>query len=224
VTAPRRTQWLLNAATGAVTVLAIIVGVLRVRAAILEPTVAAGAGSRTKTVPNWREFSRAGTRMGPINAPVTIVEFSDFQCPFCRVASGDLHDLRRWYAKDVAVVYRHLPIHKFAQPAARAAECAARTGAFEAFHDLLFAEAESIGAKRWTRFAIEVGIHDTAQFKSCMDEPSVAALVHQDSAAAAALGAEGTPTFLINNLMISGDPGFERLNEYVKAARRQSQR
>jgi protein-disulfide isomerase len=210
-----------NAATAVVTILAVITGTLRLRAEFLDRTAAPPA-VRTRMVSNWRDFSTAGTRMGPANTAVTILEFSDFQCPFCRVASGDLRDLRHRYPDDVSVVYRHFPIHTHAREAAIAAECADRVGSFEAFHDRLFAQPDSIGAKRWTRFAAEAGILDTAQFARCLNTRSAAYQVHQDSVAAVALGVQGTPTFLINDLMVIGNPGFEQLSEYVKAALRRN--
>ena len=210
-----------NAATAVVMTLAVITGTLRLRAEFLGRTAVPPA-VRTRIVSNWREFSTAGTRMGPANTAVTIVEFSDFQCPFCRIASGDLHNLRHRYPDHVSVVYRHFPIHTHAREAAIAAECAGRVGSFEAFHDRLFAQPDSIGAKRWIRFAVEAGILDAVQFARCLSTRSVAVLVNQDSAAAVALGVEGTPTILINDLMVIGDPGFEQLNEYVKAALRRN--
>lgn len=149
-----------------------------------------------------------------------MVEFLDYQCPFCRVASGSIHDLRRWYSKDLAVVYRHLPIpaHKYAYQAALAVECAGRTNKFEAMHDLLFAQPESLGAKPWTRLALEAGVNDTVQFVRCMTDGSAAAAVRRDSVAAVALGATGTPTFLINDVVVSGNVGFAQLNEHIKNA------
>jgi protein-disulfide isomerase len=218
MTAGRYREWFWNAATGVVMVMALVLGAMRLRSEFFVHSDSVPSAMRTKVVKQWRTFSSAGDRMGPAYAPVTIVEFSDFQCPYCRVASGDLHDLRRWYPDDVVIVYRHFPIHRLARPAAVAAECAGRQGTFEAFHDLLFANPESIGNKPWNRFAVEAHVGDTVEFDRCMDSRSATAVVDRDSAAAVALGVQGTPTFLINSLMVIGNPGFEQLNDYVKAA------
>lgn len=214
----RYVEWLLNGATVLVTICAVVIAGLRIRDEVVGHSSVGAAG--TRTISNWREFGNAGTRIGAKNAPVTIVEFLDFQCPFCRVASGSIRDLRRWYTKDLAVVYRHLPIpfHKFAYPAALAAECGARANRFEAIHDALFAQPDSIGQKRWTRFALDAGIADTSGFALCMEDKSVGAAVRRDSVAAVALGVTATPTFLINNVVVSGNVGFAALNGYVKAA------
>lgn len=217
-------QWFLNVATVVVAALALAVGADRIRTSFFAPEHTGGAQPKTKRVENWRQLGDAGTRMGPTAAPVTIVEFSDFECPYCRVASGSLHELRRWYASDVAIVYRHLPIHEHAHAAAVASECAGRAGQFEAYHDALFAQVDSIGKKGWTRFALESGISDTAQFTLCLADSTVDALVRRDSLAAMQLGTHETPTFLINDLMVMGNPGFEQLNEYVKAALKATRR
>lgn len=131
-------QMFLNTATVVVTLLAGVVGYAHLHE-ILSPRV--GDGARTSIVTDWRKYAAAGVRLGPDGARVTIIEFSDFQCPFCRVASGDLDDLQQWYGHDLAVVYRNFPIHPFAHSAAVAAECAAGMGAFEALDHRFFCRA-----------------------------------------------------------------------------------
>ena len=88
------------------------------------------AQTRPRTIPEWRDFSRDGHRMGPQKAPVTIVVFSDFQCPYCALLMDRLGVLRAKYPRDVAVVYRHYPLveHRYSMAAARASECAASQG------------------------------------------------------------------------------------------------
>jgi protein-disulfide isomerase len=216
----RYSQWMLNAATVLVTLAALSVAGVRVRDAFTQDSNRDENSPRTRHVSEWRKYAVGGVRLGSKNAPVTIVEFLDFQCPFCRVAAADLRDLRRWFGDDLAIIYRQLPVpsHRFAYPAALAAECAAQRGSFEKFHDALFEQPDSIGRKPWTHFAIEADIKDTSEFRTCMNRPSIAAAIAQDAAAAATLGATGTPTFLVNDLMISGNPGLAALNQYVKEA------
>lgn len=220
----RSSQWLLNAATVLVTVAAIAVAVLRLKEAFRAPADGADDSPRTRRIANWKQFGQEGVRIGPSAARVTVVEFLDFQCPFCRGAAGDLRDLRRWFRDDLAVVYRQLPVpsHPFAYPAALAAVCAARRGAFEQLHDIFFEQQDSLGKKPWTRFAMEAGIRDTAEFVGCMKRSATAAVVQRDTAAAIALGARGTPTLLINDLAIDGSPGLTTLDHYVKDALRSS--
>lgn len=90
-------------------------------------------GTQPHRIQAWRDYSVEGQRMGFSGAPVTVVEFSDFQCPYCKKAWQDLQDIRKEHPNAVAVVFRNFPlsIHKFAEGAAVAAECAARQGAFE---------------------------------------------------------------------------------------------
>jgi protein-disulfide isomerase len=205
----------LNGATAILVMCAVCVTALRLHDALAEPRP--GAAVAPTHVNQWRAYADAGHRMGPESAAVTIVEFSDFQCPFCRRAAPTLRALRSRYPRDLAVIYRHLPGHQYSLPAAIAAECAGRAGYFEAFHDALFAEADSIGKKPWSRFAREVGILDTAGFSACLRDASVPQLVFRDTLAATALAVRGTPTFLINDLEVTGYREAE-LSADVKAA------
>ena len=169
-------------------------------------------------VAGWRRYATGGNRMGPATAAVTIVEFADFQCSICKRAAAGLAGLRKRYAKDVAVVYRNYPGHTFAFAGAVAAQCAAQQGSFEAFHDLLYQQADSIGSKPWVRFAEQAGVEDTSRFTRCLAEPSVAQAVARDTAAAHELRIRGTPTFLINDLEIEGYRDDGKMEEYVAAA------
>jgi protein-disulfide isomerase len=213
----------LNVATGLVTAVALVIGGLRIYSVYSPPTHAQSVPV-TKVVESWRTYANEGIRVGPEGAAVTIVEFSDFQCPYCRKAAKDLHRLRDSFPNDVAIVYRHLPIHQFARAAAVAATCANRVGAFQAYHDQLFGQPDSIGTKRWTRFAWEAGIRDTVRFAACLHDQSVDAAIRRDSVAAIALEISETPTLLINHLMVIGSPGYARLREYVAAALREADR
>lgn len=156
--------------------------------------------------------------MGPRTASVTIVEFADFQCPICTAAAGPLRRLRERYPRDLAVVYRHVPGHEYSFDAAIAANCAAEAGRFEAFHDALFTERDSIGKKPWSRFAIESGLGDTSAFQRCLGSASAREAVSRDTIAAAALGVVGTPTFLINDVEVQGYASPEQLTSDVAHA------
>ncbi len=210
-----RGQRFLNIATGVVACCAVLVAAIRVREAFFTTGRDVGAPVH---VSNWRQYGTAGIRMRPSSARVTIVEFSDFQCPFCRTAARYLRDLRSRYPSDVAVVYRHYPLHEFAAQAALASECAAMAGAFEPIHDLFFAQGDSIGEKPWTRFALDVGVQDTVRFAECMRGQAAALALRRDTIAATQLGVHGTPTFLINDLQVAGYPGPAILDGYVEDA------
>ncbi len=204
----------LSAATGIVTLCALLLVALRLRDEFFPRDNA----SEPLRVKNWQAFSAVGHRQGPANAPVTIVEFSDFQCPYCRKAAAYLSDLQARRPTEVAVVYRHYPIHDDATAAAVASECAADVGKFSSFRDLLFANSDSISKRSWASYAREVGISDTAQFVRCLHDGKSIARVTRDTVAAHALSVQGTPTFLINDLEITGFKSKEDFDQLVTNA------
>jgi protein-disulfide isomerase len=173
-------------------------------------------------VPNWRELAAGRLRIGPASPRMTIVEFSDFQCPYCRrFAREVLEPLRRRDSR-VALVYRHWPlsIHQHAVEAAVASECAADQDRFERFHDLLFEGQESIGSRSWTSFAMAAGVSDTAAYRTCLANEATRKRVEADRQLALALKARGTPTFVVNGVMITGALDSARVDSLVRASSR----
>lgn len=146
-----------------------------------------------------------GPSRGPDDAPITIVEFSDFQCPFCRRAVPTLQEVMKKYPGQVRVVYRNLPLgsHSRARPAAEAALCADEQGQFWAYHDLLFENQRQLEDEDLARYAGEVGL-DAEKFKLCYDEKRFADRLNADMDAARAAGVSGTPAFFVNGVMLSG--------------------
>jgi protein-disulfide isomerase len=146
--------------------------------------------------------------------PVTIVEFSDFQCPACGQAFLDLHDLVR-RRPDVRLVFRHFPlddqcnqgvtrgVHPLACLAACAAECAGQQGKFWEYHDLLFQNQAALARDGLFGFARDIGL-DIARFRTCLDDPATLDLVREDVRAGSALGVKSTPTIFINGRRIEG--------------------
>jgi protein-disulfide isomerase len=155
---------------------------------------------------NWRSFAEGGHRIGPANAPVVLVEFSDFQCPACRALEERLRESRKKFPRDLAIVYRHFPlnIHRFARAAAEASECAAQQGRFERMHAVLFDQPDSIGVISWRSFARLAAVPDLSAFERCMRDSTALPAVTRDRRAAEHLGADGTPTVLINGIRFSG--------------------
>ena len=171
-------------------------------------------------VANWKNFA-VGHRFGPADAPVTIIEFADFECPVCRTFTlGPLQAIRDKYPTQVAVVFRHWPLryHRFAYASARAAECAGRQGKFEQFHDMIYLKQDSIGLKPFEDYAREVGVQDLPAFNSCNTATSPIPSVEADKVAATSVGGSGTPTILINGLRLPGAPDSARLEQFVRAA------
>jgi protein-disulfide isomerase len=164
-----------------------------------------GAGGAA-AVADWRSYMTRGERLGSVTAKNVIVEFSDFQCPYCRRFRLALDSLVAKHPGDVAVLYRHAPIpqHPYAAIAAAASVCAARQGRFAEYHDLLFSHQDSIGHVSWTAFATRAGVADTVTFATCLRDDIPAQALALDRKAAERLGVRGTPTAVVNGWLVRG--------------------
>jgi protein-disulfide isomerase len=143
---------------------------------------------------------------GPSEAPITIVEFSDYQCPFCRRWHDQVsQDLFAAYPGKIRLVFRNLPltsIHPDAFSAAEAAMCAGEQDAYWEFHDRLFG-GELLGTQVYLQYARDLGL-DLTPFEACLNDRKYQAEVQADSDFALNLGVRSTPTFFINGLAIVG--------------------
>jgi len=165
-------------------------------------------------LPNADVSGTARHAKGAADAPLVIVEFSDFQCPACAAAYERLRTSLSG-RRDVRLVFRHFPldsrcnptvsrpVHELACTAAAAAECAGQQGKFWDYHDRLFAEQRFLDRETLFRFARELGL-DIPRFRSCLDDPATLASVTDDIAAATALGIESTPTLFVNGRRLEG--------------------
>jgi Na+/H+ antiporter NhaA len=156
---------------------------------------------------------------GPIDAPVTVVEYGDFECPYCGQAEPVVRELLRDFG-DVRYVWRHLPlsdVHPNAQLAAEAAEAAANQGAFWELHDLLLANQNSLGPSDLIAYAEQLGL-DVERFTHELREHSGAARVDEDVDSADISGVSGTPTFFINGRRHYGAYDIATLSTAVRAA------
>ena len=174
---------------------------------------------KPRSVEDWQQYHSGAKVIGPSVAPVSILVFSDFQCPFCVRFAQSLKGLRGDYPQDVRIVFRNFPIrqlHPHAAAAAAAAECAAQYGAFAALHDLLFDNPDSVGQWAWSDVAARVGIRQREEFVTCMSGDETLARMRDDSSAAIAIGLTGTPTIMVNRWLIpSGAPADSVLRELV---------
>jgi protein-disulfide isomerase len=201
-------RFLANASTGALLLSALTVSGLALRRELAPPAAASVPPAPTRTVEDWASHV-LGRRLGPADAPLAVVVFSDYECPYCRTAAAHLESLRARHPGRLAVVYRHLPLshHAGALPAATAAECAADQGRFPAYHAALFSHQDTLAAVRWTSLAADVGVPDTAAFARCIAVPGVRAEIARDVAAARALGIDGTPAVMVRGTLVtSGSP------------------
>jgi len=169
---------------------------------------------------DWRAVAQQGRWLGRTDAPIVLVEFADFECPFCRRFELALQAAQRRFGSKLATVFVHYPLssHRFAMPAARAAECAARQGRFFEFHDVLFIKQDSLGLKRWESYASEAGIRDSLAFKGCADRADTVSAIRQGLAAGAKLGVHGTPTVMINGFLFRSGLDPAKLDSVLSAA------
>jgi protein-disulfide isomerase len=153
---------------------------------------------------------------GPARAPVQIVEFSDFECPYCFRANPTVAQILAAYGDRVRLVYRHYPLpnHPNARPAAEASACANEQGRFWEFHDRLFANQSKLAAADLKQHAAELGL-DAAAFNACVDGRKYRGDVDADMATAEALGVSGTPHFFINGRPLSGAQPFENFKAII---------
>ena len=183
-------------------------------------TVAAGPPASIRPVEGWEALLDPSRTTGPANAPVRIVEFSDFQCPFCARAQTALAALEERYPGRIAVVYRHLPlteVHAFASTAALASECARDQGRFRPFHDELFRQQARIGQVPWSRFAAQAGVPDTAAFGECVRLRRHRERVEEDVRHARRLGVDGTPVFIVEGMRVDGSPAGATVDSLIQA-------
>ena len=167
--------------------------------------------------------------IGDPNAPVTIVEFSDFQCPFCRsFYSSTYQQLKENYVDTgkVRIVYRDFPLefHSAARISALASECADEQDRFWDYHDKLFEEQAkqgngtiSYGIDELKRWASELGI-DSGRFNECLDTQRYADEVDADFAAGQSVGVSGTPSFYINDRLLIGAQPYSEFEALIEAA------
>jgi predicted DsbA family dithiol-disulfide isomerase len=170
--------------------------------------------------------SRAPT-LGPANAPVTLVEFSDFECPFCRAFAPTLKRLHETFGDDLQIVYRHYPItsiHPNAFKAAEASHCALEQGRFWELHDLIFAEMDRVSVTDLKEKARRIGL-DGRRFDSCLDTGRYTELVQADIREAQMAGVNGTPTLFLNGVLLEGGAiPFDRMESLVRAELRRATR
>ncbi|HEY7492551.1 MAG TPA: thioredoxin domain-containing protein, partial [Candidatus Tectomicrobia bacterium] len=174
-------------------------------------------------IPTVHVSTEGEPSLGPTNAAVTIVEFSDFQCPYCRSVQPALKQLLQEYQDRVKLVFRDFPlrnIHPQAQKAAEAAQCAAEQQQFWPYHDKLFAATE-LQVNELKQYAQDLGLN-MQQFTTCLDSDKYAQAVERDLQDGMQAGVSATPSFFVNGQPVSGAVPYERFKELVEAALQQS--
>ena len=168
------------------------------------------------------DIEGAPIRGTPMEAPVTIVEFSDFECPFCGQAHPILERVLRRFEGRVRLAFKHypLPLHEHAIPAAKAAIAAGRQGRFWEMHDLLFAHQDALTPSDLEGYAARLGL-DLERFRADMEAEETAALIERNRAEGREAGVRGTPSIYINGHKF--EEPLESLEEYIREELEQTQ-
>jgi len=178
------------------------------RVAAQTGTTAQVAGAPTQTAFHRYTIPTDGFySIGPADAPIVIVEFSDFQCPFCKRWHDEVYQpLFAAYPGKIRLVYRNLPltsIHPEAMAAAEASMCAGEQNAYWQYHEALFNGQGSLSSGFYVQTATDLGL-DTTAFQACIDAQRYQTQIQADMDFAQSLGVQSTPTFFINGLAIVG--------------------
>jgi len=150
--------------------------------------------------PQWQELLKAGVQRGEPSATIQLIEFADFECPFCRKFSTVADAIETKYEGRIRRTFIHLPLsnHRFAYPAARVAECAREQGQFWKTHDALFAKQDSLGVKSWTSYARDGEVSDLLRFDRCAADTTKVANLERDLRIREDFRVTMTPTVIVN--------------------------
>ncbi len=165
------------------------------------------------------EVSSTGSAIGPVDAPVTIVEFSDYQCPYCQRAEPTVKQVLQQFEGKIRFVYKHFPlesIHPLARAASEAAGCAEDQGRFWDYHERVFAAANGLEAAALEGYATELEL-DLEAFRSCVAERRHADRITTDLADGQGAGVNSTPTFFVNGVKIKGAQPFSEFQRLIEA-------
>jgi predicted DsbA family dithiol-disulfide isomerase len=186
------------------------------RRAFLEPRLASLSWQMVLEPPRTALDATRLVR-GPANAPVTIMAFSDYQCPYCVRAEPILAEVLERYPDQVRLVHRHFPLesHPFARPAAEAAMCADEQGKFWEYHDAIFAKAGHLDENSLAEIGGALGL-DAEKFGACVEERRYRDFVEADFTAGREAGVSGTPSFFLNGIALKGARDADELSRYVE--------
>lgn len=189
------------------------------------PAVANAVADAQQTVPaptqqvtRYNVEEGGNPSIGPADAPITIIEFSDYQCPYCQKWQSQVYQkLLDNYPTQVRLVYRDYPllsIHPEALPAAAAADCANEQGAYWQYHDKLFSYEYDLGKDAYLKYAQELKL-DMMAFTTCLESNRYEAEVTADYNYATELGIRSTPTFFINGLYLVGAQPYDTFKKLI---------
>jgi protein-disulfide isomerase len=175
--------------------------------------------NKPSLVPHWRDYLVVGERIGPTDAPVQLLEFADFECPFCSDFHKTLKAVRQRHPTQVSLAYIHLPLamHRFSLPAARVADCAGQQGRFEQMYDELFEHQESFGLRAWSEYGAAAGVPDLGRFDTCVKSTDPIRRVEEGKKLGTELDVRATPTVIINGWKLGRPPNADQLDAMVRS-------
>ena len=154
--------------------------------------------------------------MGPADAPVSLIEFADYECPYCQKAAPDVQKLKAEYGNKISVAFKDFPLamHARAEKAAEAARCASKQGKFWEYHDELFHSKElDVDQLKAQADALKL---NSAEFDKCLDSSEEADAVERDRKEGLRLGINGTPAFFVNGYFLSGAADYNTLHQLIE--------
>jgi protein-disulfide isomerase len=174
---------------------------------------------RPQFMSTWQQLADAGIRIDSGVGSIMVIEFADFECPFCRRFDSTLRSYQTKHPGTVSRVFVHDPLamHRFAMPAARVAECAAEQGRFEKMHDLLFQRQDSFGLRPWSAFAVDAGVSDRGRFDRCVSEARKFPRIESGVALAEKYNVRATPTVIVNGWRFRHPPTESDLSTMIAA-------
>jgi protein-disulfide isomerase len=172
------------------------------------------------------KFDASSPSWGPANAKVTVVEYSDFQCPYCEIFFQQTYpQIRKKYGDQIRFVYQYYPlsgIHPDANAAANAAACADEQGKFWDYHDTLFTNQSDLSHDALIKYAQQVKVGDIAQFTTCLTSSKYQSKVDGQENAGSGYQVSGTPTFFINGNILVGAQTFQTFDSMISAELQQA--
>lgn len=172
-------------------------------------------------VPTWRNTFPAANRIGPVDAPVTIVVFDDLECPYCRMfhrtVRAAMEEAPTGYS--LRIIHTPIPSHRFALPAARAAECALGQGRLAEFLDVVFDKQDSLGLKSWSSYAVDAGVSDSSAIGECAKGDKSYPRIEAGLKMAEAFAVRGTPTIIVNGWRYPTSPTKSELQRVLTLAK-----
>lgn len=191
---------------------------LQARAQLVEELKAKSAGVKVMLDPPRYTVATSASDpvRGAASAPVTIIEFSDYQCPFCGRVNPTLEQVRQTYGDKVKIVFKDfpLPTHPLAPKAAEAAHCAGEQGKYWEMHDQMFANQRALNVPELKQYAAGLGL-DAAKFNQCLDSGKHAGLVTAGQAQGEKMGVNSTPTLYINGRPLIGAQPFDAFKAVI---------